>query len=97
MSRRDPQGLGYDPNVLRRLLDIYTRIGQMLNELRRDSTDVEELLSIAWLTDEMAAKRASAQRRLDRIETHRDTEAGHARYMQTDQFNARMAACEAET
>lgn len=71
MSRRDPQGLGYDPHILRILIDAYGRILREFNAMRRESTDVGELLAIASCVDEIEGKRDSCQRRLDRVETHR--------------------------
>lgn len=74
MSRRDPQGLGYDPAVLQTLVDVYGRMLRELNVMRRGSQDVEELRAIAAVTDECVSKQASAQRRLDRIECQRRAE-----------------------
>lgn len=71
MSRRDPQGLGYDPAVLRTLVDAYGRMLRELNVMRRESQDVAELLAIAAVTDECVSKQSSAQRRLDRVEVQR--------------------------
>lgn len=73
MSRRDPQGLGYDPVILRTLLDAYSRMLRELNAMRRESSDISELLAIATCVDEIDSKRASCQRRLDRIESQRHT------------------------
>ena len=75
MSRTDPQTLGYDPTVLRTLLDAYGRILREFNAMRQESNDVAELLGIAAAMDEIEAKRDSCQRRLDRVETHRFTAA----------------------
>lgn len=71
MSRSDPQGLGFDPVVLRTLLDAYQRMLAQLNGMRQESDNVAELLAIATVTDEVQGKLASCQRRLDRVETHR--------------------------
>ena len=75
MSRRDPQGLGFDPVILRTLQDAYRRILSELNAMRRDSESVAELLAIATVTDEIQSKLTSCQRRLDRVETQRHSEA----------------------
>lgn len=75
MSRRDPQGLGYDPAILRTLLDAYQRMLQALNDMRKEADTVPELLAIATVTDEVQAKLLGAQRRLDRIESQRHTVA----------------------
>lgn len=82
MSRRDPQGLGFDPVILRTLLDAYTRMQRELNAMRRETNTVPELLAIAAATDEVQAKHASCQRRLDRIETHRHLQARRAAHAQ---------------
>ena len=79
MSRSDPQGLGFDPGVLRTLRDAYQRMLGVLNEMRRDSGRVDELLAIAAVTDEVQVKLSSCLRRLDRIETHRHTQARSAK------------------
>ena len=71
MSRRDPQGLGYDPTILRTLIEAYSRILREFTAMRKESNDVGELLAIAACVDEIECKRDSCQRRLDRIETHR--------------------------
>lgn len=73
MSRRDPQGLGYDPTILRTLLDAYTRMLRELNAMRREAETVPELIAIATATDEVQAKAASCQRRLDHVESRRHT------------------------
>ncbi|MEO6228153.1 MAG: hypothetical protein ABIO61_09925 [Thermomonas sp.] len=78
MSRRDPQGLGYDPGILRVLLDAYRRYLPILEQMRRESNEVAELLAIAALVDEFHAKILSAQRRLDRVETQRHLGARRA-------------------
>lgn len=78
MSRRDAQGLGFDPVILRTLLDAYGRMLRELNAMRRESDSVSELLAIASCTDEVQTKISSCQRRLDRVETHRHSEARRA-------------------
>lgn len=81
MSRRDPQGLGYDPTILRTLIDAYTRMLAELNVMRRESETVAELLALATITDEIHTKRESCYRRLDRVETQRNLQAHReARY-----------------
>lgn len=83
MSRRDPQGLGFDPVILRTLLAAYGRMLRELNAMRSESDTVPELLAIAAATDEVQAKLSSCQRRLDRLETQRFTEARReARYQE---------------
>ena len=81
MSRRDPQGLGFDPAILRVLVDAYGRMLRELTVMRRESNDVGELLAIAACVDEIEAKRDSCQRRLDRVETQRYTEARRAQHL----------------
>ena len=84
MSRRDPQGLGYDPTILRTLVDAYGRVLREFTAMRLESNDVGELLAIAACVDEIEAKRDSCQRRLDRTETQRFTEARReARYLES--------------
>lgn len=78
MSRRDAQGLGFDPVILRTLLDAYGRILREFTAMRKESNDVGELLAIAACVDEIEGKRDSCQRRLDRVETHRHLEARRA-------------------
>ena len=78
MSRVDPVGVGYDPNVLRAVVDAYRRMLGELNAMRRVSDTVPELLAIATVTDEVQAKLANCQRRLDRVECHRHTQAQRA-------------------
>jgi hypothetical protein len=75
MSRRDPQGLGFDPVILRTLIEAYRRMLCAFTEMRRESNDVAELLAIAACVDEIEAKRDSCQRRLDRVETMRHVSA----------------------
>ena len=67
--------MGYDPTILRTLLDAYGRILREFTAMRQASNDVGELLAIAACVDEIESKRDSCQRRLDRIETQRFTEA----------------------
>ena len=81
MSRRDPQGLGFDPVILRTLIEAYGRMLRELNAMRRESDSVSELLAIAACTDEVQAKHASCQRRLDRVETHRYRQARAAEHV----------------
>ena len=76
MSRRDAQGLGFDPVILRTLLDAYGRMLREFTAMRKESNDVAELLAIAACVDEIEAKRDSCQRRLDRVETQRFAGAG---------------------
>jgi hypothetical protein len=71
VSRRDPQGLGYNPTVLRTLLKAYRSCLPQLEVMRCESSDIEELLAIATVSDEIHATLLSLQRRLDRVETHR--------------------------
>ena len=78
MSRRDPQGLGFDPVILRTLVEAYGRILREFTAMRKESNDVGELLAIAACVDEIEGKRDSCQRRLDRVETQRHTEARRA-------------------
>ena len=81
MSRRDGQRLGFDPVILRTLLDAYGRMLRELNVMRHETDSVAELLAIAAATDEVQSKHASCQRRLDRVECQRHTEARReARY-----------------
>lgn len=78
MSRRDPQGLGFDPVILRTLVDAYGRILREFTAMRKESNDVAELLAIAACVDEIEVKRDSCQRRLDRVETQRHLDARRA-------------------
>ena len=71
MSRTDPQGVGYDPTVLRTLRDAYHRMLGELNTMRREADNVPELLAIATVTDELQSKLSACQRRLDRVECQR--------------------------
>ena len=91
MSRRDPQGLGFDPTILRSLIDAYGRILREFTAMRLESNDVGELLAIAACVDEIEAKRDSCQRRLDRVETQRHTSARRERLYQ-ESLNARVSA-----
>lgn len=74
MSRRDPQGFGWEPSTLRVLIDCHRRYINLLNDMRKeDGLTLDELLGISMLLDEHHDKLTSLQRRLDRVETHRFT------------------------
>lgn len=90
MSRSDPQGIGYDPTILRTLLDAYGRILREFTAMRKESNDVAELLAIAACVDEIEAKRDSCQRRLDRVETHRYREARRAEHLAVESARAQV-------
>ncbi len=92
MSRRDPQGLGYDPTILRTLVDAYNRMLAELNAMRRESETVAELLALATITDEIHTKRESCHRRLDRIESQRFTEAKRDAFLASDKGHELMAS-----
>jgi hypothetical protein len=97
VSRRDPQGLGYDPPTLRTLVECYSRYIQVINDWRKEDGEtmtVGELLGLATILDECHQKRASLQRRLDHVETHRRLEEKRALFHATPKFTELMAACE---
>ena len=64
MSRRDPQGFGWEPSTLRVLIDCHRRYINLLNDMRKED---------GLMLDEHHDKLTSLQRRLDRVETHRFT------------------------
>ena len=81
MSRADPQGLGFDPATLRTLIECYSRYIAVINEWRKqdgDGMSVGELLALAAVLDDCHQTRSSLQRRLDRVECHRHTQAQRA-------------------
>ena len=78
MSRADPVGVGYDPNVLRAVVDAYRSMLRELNAIRARSDSVAELLAIATVTEEIQGKLGNCQRRLDRVECQRHTQARRA-------------------
>lgn len=78
MSRRDPLGIGYDPDILRSLLDAYERILVAAEKLRAEYNALPDLLALATIVDEIEGKRDGCIRRLDRIESKRHTQARRA-------------------
>ncbi|MDI1253395.1 hypothetical protein [Thermomonas sp.] len=65
--------MGHDPTILRTLLTAYRGYLPHLEAMRRESSEVAELLAIASLVDEFHGKILNAQRRLDHIQSQRFT------------------------
>lgn len=85
MSRRDHHGPGWDPTIVRTLVEAYQRFLRVLDEMRLETSEVGELLSIASAADEMQAKLDHWQRRMDAIETDARLQAHRQRHQQQQQ------------
>lgn len=78
MSRRDPMGIGYDPDILRSLQDAYNKILAAAEELRAEYKTLSDLLALASIVDEVQGKRDACAARLERIECRRHVRARRA-------------------
>lgn len=78
MSRRDPLGIGFDPDLLRSLHDAYGKILAAAELLRGETHTLPDLIALASIVDDVQEKRDVCEQRLRKIDARRHAQARSA-------------------